>query len=317
MLFLLGNVVFASSFTLLIKWVQARQREDVITIGAINYITAALCILPEYLGERVTEHHANAVVAGAIMGACYFIAYFFVIHAIRWIGAAASTVISVLSIVVPITCGIYIWNEQPNEQQYAGVLAALVALVLIGGRRRKPASAIDQTDRPANRSLQSNQQRQLHEEDARAPASGVQNVRAAPWFTPLILLSFFLLAGTNRLTQEAFRHTAPAEQRPVFLMTAFAVASLPSLLILIVRRRISRTELLFGISMGLANILQSHFILKSLKSFDGFIVFPVVSAGSLMLTTFVTTQVFHEQLTRRRRLGIGIAVAALVLLNWH
>ena len=49
LLFLLFNVVFASAFTLIIKLVQVRKREDVITVGAINYIVAAVWIAPEFL----------------------------------------------------------------------------------------------------------------------------------------------------------------------------------------------------------------------------------------------------------------------------
>ena len=47
MIYLLANIVFASAFMLSIKWVQNRKREDVIVVGAVNYVAAMLLSLPE------------------------------------------------------------------------------------------------------------------------------------------------------------------------------------------------------------------------------------------------------------------------------
>ena len=58
MIYLLLNIVFGSLFVLCIKWVQVRKKEDVITIGMINYITGALAILPEFM-----QSHPTAVTA--------------------------------------------------------------------------------------------------------------------------------------------------------------------------------------------------------------------------------------------------------------
>ena len=315
MFFLLLNIVFASSFTLIAKWVQTRQhlpqRENIVTIGAINYIIAAICITPEYLSSGLTTHHPNAMLAGGIMGACYFTAFFFFIRAIRWVGAAASTAVSVLSIIVPIAFGIFIWGEKPNGQQFLGIIAALIALALIGGRSKrtssKSTSNIDETAA-------------TDREEEQVPIASSESTGSVPgraWVTPFVLIGFFVLAGSNRLAQEAFKHTSPQDQRPVFLMTAFAVASIPSLGILFYRRKISKTELTFGIGMGMANILQSHFVLKALQYYDGFIVFPLCSAGGLMLTTIVATRILHEKLSLRSWYGIATTVLALILLNWE
>lgn len=281
MFYLICNVIFASAFTLCIKWVQVRQREDIITVGPINYITAALLILPEYWLSISGVPDVNAVLTGGWMGACYFIAFFFVIQAIRWVGAAATTVISVLSLLLPIGCGVVLWDEVPNAYQAAGIVLALTALVLIAAQKSRDGES------------------------------------ERPWFAPLVLLTFFLLAGLSRLAQATFGHVSVEEQRPAFLLAAFGTAAVPSVMLLAGRRkRIQRTEFAFGVGLGTANILQTHFILKSLDRFPGFIVFPVVSAGGLILTTLIATRLLGERPTPRTYSGIGIAVVALVLLNW-
>lgn len=288
MLFLLLNVVFASAFTLIIKWVQVRDREDIITVGAINYIVAALWILPEFIQTDFSGDTSPALLTGGVMGGCYFIAYFFVIYAILWIGAASATVVGALSILMPIGCGIFIWNEHPNRFQLIGVGLAVASLLLISSRRQTPPP--EKSDETAS--------------------------EKRPWLRPLVLVTFFLLAGLSRLSQEAFKHESIADHRPMFLMSAFAVAAIPSALLLIVRcKRISRMDFTLGFAMGAANILQTHFILRALKDYAGFVVFPVSSAGGLLLTTLVATFVLGEYLDRHKWAGIALATGALVLLN--
>ncbi len=280
MTYLFLNVFFASAFTLLIKMVHNRNREDIVTVGAINYIVAALLVLPEFLADQVSTISANAVATGGTMGTCYFITFFFVIHAIRRIGASSTTVIGGLSILFPIVCGAVLWNERPNTYQMAGIALAIAALSLIGRHDRA-------------------------------------EVEGRRWLTPIILVVFFLLAGVARLAQEAFNHGSDAGQRPTFLVTAFVCAAVPSIAILAYRKLpILLPELILGVAMGSANILQLHFTLKALQYLPGFIVFPVASAGCLILTALVATQLLDERLNRRTYVGITVASVALVLLNW-
>ena len=215
------------------------------------------------------------------MGGCYFIAYFFVIFAIKWVGATASTVIAVLSIMLPIICGISIWGEQPNGWQIAGVLLALASLMLIGGQKKTAGEKVER-----------------------------------PWFTPILLIVFFLLCGLSRLAQGAVQYTTEANQPMTFSFGAFLLAAIPSIAVLIIRRKsISWNEFLIGGAMGLSNFLQTLFILESLKRFETYIVFPIVSAGSIILTALVATMTMDEKLTAKTWIGVSIATVALVLLK--
>lgn len=280
MIYLLFNVCFASAFTLLIKLVHNRGTEDIVTVGAMNYIVAAVLVLPDFYGNRADHLSLVAMVIGAVMGICYFIAFFFASSAVKRIGASSATVVAGLSLLLPIVCGAYLWNEHPNGYQIVGIALAITALALIGQH-------------------------------------GTSSDGSSRWFTSLVLVLLFLLAGVARLAQEAFRHASDASQRPTFLIAAFLFAALPSLIVLIVRRRsVSRMEMLLGFAMGAANILQLHFILKSLQQLPGFIVFPVASAGCLMLTAVVATRMLQEHLNRRAYVGITVASIAMVLLNW-
>lgn len=288
MQFLLGHVIFASAFTLCLKWVQVRQRDDVITIGAINYITAAVLIAPEFL--RLNDQvDAMAVATGSAMGACYFVAFFFVIYLIKWVGAASSAVVGSLSILFPIVVSAVIWNEVPSHLQWLGIGLALTALSVVGTARR-------------------NQKTTGSESPSHSTALSSTTIAA--------LVIFFFLAGTSRLSQRAFGHLSVDHQRPVFLISAFGVATVCSIVLLLVRRRKpTRHELLVGFGLGSTNILHTHFLMKSLDLLPGYVVFPFASAGGLILTAAVATLLLKEQNSRQTIAGVSLAALALVLLN--
>ncbi|MGI9518335.1 MAG: EamA family transporter [Pirellulaceae bacterium] len=283
MIFLLLHIVFGSAFMLSIKWVHVRNKEDVITVGCLNYILAAILIAPEFWQMPAEHVTRNAMLTGGTMGLAYFICFFFVIYAIKWIGASSTTVIAVLAIIVPISFGVFFWGEDPNPVQIAGIVLALLSLSLIGA----------------------------HEDHT------LERSKHPWWLMPVALITLFALCGISRLAQEAYKHMCEPQERPAYLFTAFAIAAVPSIIVLIARRkRITPSEIMFALLMGGSNILQTHFLLRALDYMDGFIVFPVASAGGMIFTVLVATRYFGERLTRQTWIGISIAAVALVMLNW-
>jgi len=305
MLSLAFHIIFASAFALLIKWAQVRGREDEITFGAINYIVAALTILPFFWIDRPKELSPGAMIAGASMGLIYFMAYFLAIYSIRKIGVASATVISVLSILFPIAFAAMMYDEQPSMIQVVGITLALTALTLIGAQAKPDKSGNGPTI-------------ELSEDKQKQDANSGSN----KWILPLALFLFFLLCGLSRIAQEAFKHAIEFEgriesvHRPTFCIAAFGAAAIPSIVMLIWRgKKILSMELGIGISMGVSNILQIVFILKALENFPGFIVFPLGSAGGVVFVTLVATGLLGERLTRRTMIGIALSVVSLFLLN--
>ncbi len=298
MTYLALNILFSSAFGLCIKWIGVRKREDIFTVGPINYLTAALLVTPLFVGQDATTDF-SAVLCGGWMGAIYFTAFFFVVYSIKHVGAAPTTVVGGLSLLLPIGVAAVLWKETPTLAQCVGVGFAVVALALIGVRRKPRVEPEHSTHA------------------AEPPGESIGSRKR--YIIALVLTAFFLLAGSARLAQRTLKHVVENadEQRATFLFTAFVVASVPSIILLIARRRkISLAEFGMGVAMGASNVLQSHFILTALEQFEGYIVFPVSAAGGLLLTTFVATRLLGEKLNRQTYVGIAVAVVALVLLNW-
>ena len=286
-MYLLLYILFSSVFSLCIKWVHNRGREDILTIGALNYIIAAVAVAAWFFVDGQQTGDVAAIATGGCMGLVYFIAFFFVIYAIKLVGVSATTVVGVLSITMPIIVAAVAWNSIPNYLQIAGIILALMSLCLMG---IKPTGSVVPSDhKPAGRFL-----------------------------VPLVLVFFFALCGMSRICQEAFKYMSVETQKPTYLFSAFVVTAIPSLGMLLYRKkRISPVEWGVGLVMGASNAIQTYFILKSLEHFPGYVVFTVTSAGAILFTTFAATVWLNEKLHRLTYIGIIISVFALMLLNWN
>ena len=266
-----------------------RGTEDIITIGAINYLVAAFSTAPLYFTGAQQTGDTMAMVTGGSMGLIYFIAFFFVTYCVRVVGVSATSVVSSLSLLLPIIVATFVWDSTPNLIQITGIALALLSLLLIAVKPKTAESAATE-----NHSTDHN------------------------WKPLLILFVFFLLCGFSRIAQEAFKYESGIDQKPTFLLAAFTAAGIPSLILLIYRHRpILKMEWVVGIVMGLSNGLQTYFILKSLDFIPGYIAFPLSSAGGIVFTTAVATLMLGEKLQRQAYIGIAISVVALVLLNWQ
>ncbi|MEC9094340.1 MAG: EamA family transporter, partial [Planctomycetota bacterium] len=137
MFFLLLNIFFSSCFILCVKWVQHHRKMDIVTVGSINYIAAAFCAVPGCVRSEFSPLAIHAIWTGATMGVCYFIAFFFLIFAVRWVGASNSAAVSRVSLVIPVCAGIGLWGEVPDFFQVLGIVTAFASLFLIGRSRTR------------------------------------------------------------------------------------------------------------------------------------------------------------------------------------
>ena len=89
-----------------------------------------------------------------------------------------------------------------------------------------------------------------------------------------------------------------------------------SLVLLAVRRvRPTGRELSAGVILGVANAVQVFVLLRALDRLPGFLVFAVTGAGGVIGTALMAALVLRERPRGLRGLGVGVAAAALVLLQ--
>ncbi len=272
------QTILGSSFILCVRWSQQRDN-NVLTIGIVNYVVGAIASVFWFLVWGKGWFTPSVLLTGGLNGICYFCSFLLLIVIVSVKGAAITTIIARLSILLPILYGILVWSERPSVWQSIGILLAMTSLGLVGNRRTNVA-------------------RQDH-----------------AWYVAGLPILFFLLAGTGRISQDMFNHLCQPEQRPAHLAIAFSVAAVPSTILFIVRRQWPTVvEWVMGTILGLINVIQVYCLLKALQVYPDYIVFPVTSAAALVFTTLMAVWMLKERLRLTTYAGIGFSVCALVLL---
>ncbi|MGN1204675.1 MAG: EamA family transporter [Lachnospiraceae bacterium] len=102
----------------------------------------------------------------------------------------------------------------------------------------------------------------------------------------------------------------------LFLLVSFFLSLLLSLVIFRKKHCKYRIrEVIFGIIIGVPNIASSYFIISALKTVPATAVYPINSAGSIIVTVIVCAFLFHEKLKKNEILAILMTVIGVVFIN--
>ena len=287
MIFLLGSIVLTSWLTLSFKLVERFRLSSFQTI-VFNYI---FCVLT----GSIVNGQAPAYVANirldwfpwaCIMG-CVFIALFNIIaFTAQRIGVAVTSVANKLSLVIPFIFSIYFYNEPATWLKIVGIILALFAVVL--------------TCLPAN-----------HENKVKAPR----------W---LYILPVLLFAGSGLLDTmiKYVEHKfLKAENKNEYLITAFSMAAILGIVILIFqlaigKQKFSGKAVLAGAAIGIPNYFSIWCLMEVLKKYanNSSAIIPINNVGIVLFSSVMAWLVFKEKLSLINWIGIGLAVGAIALI---
>jgi len=277
-IFLFACVLLNVCFSLLIKWANHR-RLDVLGVGCVNYIFAGGTALV-WAGLRGGSPLPAGAVGWAIAGGTtYVISYFFIMFVVRHRGISVPMAMANLSLAVPVLFSIFLWHECPTGCQVAGVVLTLPSVVLLSVR------------------------------------SSAMHGKVPGWVIA-VGIALFMSAAASRIAQKAFTESYGEPCRAPFTAVWFGTTAVLAVAILLWRRqRPNGSEVFAGVAMGASNIGQLILFLLALRRVPGIIAFPVVSCASLALIALGAVAIWGEQLGRRGKLGIALALVALLLLN--
>ncbi len=292
LLLLFGSIVFSSWLTLSFKLL---EKLGINTFQAIvfNYITCVITgsfvngAFPfnnEVIGE---DWFRWAVVMGTI-----FISLFNV-SAItaQTMGVAVASVGNKLSLVIPFIFSIYLYNEEATILKIAGVVIALLSVVLTCW----PSAA--------------------HTE----PSGKV--VKNAYFLLPLIL--FFASGLLDTMIKYVETTYITEANQNAYLISAFAAAAtigIISLLFLFATRRMKfePKAVVAGIIIGVPNYFSIWCLMGVLKGFAGnsSAIIPINNMGIVLFSTVAAFLMFKEKLTKLNWLGIALSIAAIALIAY-
>jgi drug/metabolite transporter (DMT)-like permease len=319
MFFLALHIAGNAAFLLLVR-VGRGRRFDYPIVGLTNYATAAALAAAALVWLAPPAPDARAALFGAANGAQYQVTYGRMFALYGLVGVAVTTSLLRLAVVVPLLASITLWGEWPTAPQAAGLLLAIGALPLLSTPARS---------QPSPRTT--------------ASAAGAAGDAPAPPAAPrarvfVLATATVLISGVGLLAAKAFAELDQPDQRPVYVLMVYAVATVlaagawpwrahfqsaapPDLGAAGTpspqsdrRGRLARS-LALGALVGAVNIGQIWVLLPALAQVPGALAFPLAAAGGLALATLGAHVLWHERVGRRAGIGIALAMLAAALAN--
>lgn len=101
----------------------------------------------------------------------------------------------------------------------------------------------------------------------------------------------------------------------IFIILVFTIAFLTGFVLIIFKRnKITVRNIIAGIFLGIPNYFSIYFVLLSLDSLGGAIVFPVLNIGVVLISTIFSYLIYKENLNKENWLGIILACTSIFLV---
>jgi drug/metabolite transporter (DMT)-like permease len=293
---------FSSTFGLLVRHAQ-RQEANLWAVTAINYLTASCFHAIRYLLSASAALPSVPTLTVGILGGIAFVTAFFMLSALMaHRGVSIAMAVLRLGVVIPMLVGVLFWGESPGALQAAGALLALLALPLLTITPQSPSvgrpspsegGAVTPVARTNDASSHRDRRRQRR-----------------------LLFALFVGNGLCMLAMRAFRQVGTEGESSLFLATLFGTAAAVGLGAWIGHwSGTSRRDVLPGMAVGLCNAIANLALVAALRQLPGVLVFPFYSAVGVVLSALFAGLVWGERIRRLELAGMGVAVAAVVLIN--
>lgn len=212
---------------------------------------------------------------GVIHGMLYLGSFVLLQINVKRNGVVLPAIFMKLGLLVPMVLSVVLFGEMPSIRQAVGFAIAIAAIILI------------------------NQE---------------SGSRATKFKAGLILL--LLGGGSADAMSKVFEVYGDTTLSAQFLLYTFIVAFLLCAgLMFWKKEHLGRTEVLFGLVIGIPNYFSAKFLLRALEDVAAVIAYPTYSVGTIFVVSLVGVLAFRERLSRRQWFAIGIILIALILLN--
>ena len=286
MIYLLLSIVFNAVLFVIIK-LFARFNIDALQALVVNYFVAflvGLFFLDNSLAPKEIISH-DWFKGSILLGFVFISTFYATTLTSQRNGLSVASVASKMSVIIPITLGVILYNESLGFVKIIGILLALIAVYFTSKKE----------------------------------TGEVQN--ANNLLFPVLV---FLGAGTIDASLKYLQtYHVPANQIGLFstvtFFCAFTVGVL-TLLFLTIRGQIkfSGRNILGGIALGLPNYFSLYYLVKMLeaKAFQSATLFTIHNISIVLVSTFVGILFFKEKISLRNAFGIGLALFALYLVTY-
>ncbi|MBP3369330.1 MAG: EamA family transporter [Clostridia bacterium] len=213
----------------------------------------------------------------------YATATLFAVLAIKYGSLAKTTLIVSCSLLIPSFYGMIFLGEPVGVNLVIGTVLLVIALIMINYEKESSPTSLR-------------------------------------WAIFAILA--FLGNGMCSVVQRIAQNTFGGEGQNVFMIVALAMVTVMLFGMSFAskeergeRRRVLRVGCLWAALCGACNGLCNYLVLYLNPRLPASVMFPVISAGSVVLVFFYATAVQHEKFNLRQKIGYAIGIVSIVLLN--
>lgn len=290
MLYLLGSIILTSYLTLAFK---VCEKFNISFFQAIvfNYIT---CVITGSVVNGSFPVNSEAVRTpwfqwACVMGVMFVSIFNLVAITTQKTGVAVASVANKLSLIIPVVLSVYLYHETVAGWKLAGVLLALVAVVLTCYQDKK--------------------------QESQKPAGG----RKWEYILPLgLFIGSGLLDALINHVQQSY---VTEENKNAYLITGFLSAATIGSILLGIQYATGKLvfgfkHLLAGVLIGIPNYFSIWCLVRFLKQspWQSSASIPVNNMGIVLFSAVVAWLLFRERLSKINWLGIALSVVAIYLI---
>ncbi len=299
MLYFFLSVVFTVALYLIMR---AYPRYRVHSFHAIvfNYyscVATGLILSPDLGQYAHIEWTSTGTLLTLALGTLFVVAFVLIGQTTQKVSVTAASLAANMSLVIPVIFGLFIFRNSNKDYtflNYLGLVLALVALAF-GAIQKKPDVRPGFTEVPLN---------------------GLVLV--------LPLLTFLATGTNNTLINYLSMSYYQATEITTFMVLSCVGAVIVGTFLLLIRvffqkERVSSRSLVGGLILGVPNFLSFYFLLKALGTFgnSAAFVFPIYNILTMMASAAAAWLLFREKLGTLNRLGLALAVIAILLISYQ
>jgi drug/metabolite transporter (DMT)-like permease len=278
---LILTIICTTSIGVIIKLSETSIRER-LTMLLFNYIVATLISIFLLLQSHSTVAlTSTSIILSPVGGFIFAFNFFLLIIAVKKRGVALPVSLMRLSAIVPVGVSLIFFGESPRLMQSLGMIGALIAAVIISA------------------SFKGGDQAKKENDDSK-------------FLLAVYTLALLFCFGLADLTMKLFERLGQPGEKPMFLAILFGCAGVTVLIAMIAgRTRFQLKDAIWGIVLGVPNYFTSWFTVSALTKLPAYVVFPTITAATVMLIAFIGVVFFRERIGKMGLIGIALTMVSI------
>lgn len=259
-----------------------QTNDNVVAFNTVKSVAAFL--LFAIISFAGFQFHVPTLIYGCLYGLLLSVSMYAGYKALATGPMALTSLCVSFSVMIPLIGGVLWFDETLNIFNIVGFVFLIVAIVFVNLKKKSTSE---------------------------------ENKGSLKW--SIYVLLTFLANGFSSILQKSHQISYRGLYCSEFMMFTMLVCSLffagASLLKISKKTALKKEELKYGSIAGILNVLASYLTTRLAGFENASILFPAISAGTILCTLFTGVVVFKEKLKYNHFIAIGAGIAAVVFLK--